>query len=226
MVEALIFIAALFAGGGVLVLERHCLGQMAIVQPLVVCLLAGWITGNEAVALWLGVSLQLFSLTAIRHVDWALTGTVAAAALLVAARLGVDPAPGALDTSALALVAVLVGMGSRLIEREIFRVDGKRLVRNSPLQASDPAQAVESYVHRGVMRWLFVGGAEVVAGTVAASMVLVGLGRMGWHFNGSSGSVAVAIPSLGAAVAVGSLAKYRFIVWTAGAALAAWAVLS
>ena len=55
MVEALIWVGAVFSAGSLLILERRCLGQMAVVQPLVLCLVAGLVTGQQEIAIWLGI---------------------------------------------------------------------------------------------------------------------------------------------------------------------------
>ncbi len=210
MGEILIYGIAIFAIGSLFVLERRCLGQMAIVQPLVTCLLAGWVTGNESTGIWLGISLQLFSVTPLRQVNWALSGVVAAATLLLAQKFGITMVVGGKSACSLIIVVILVGMGARALERRYARVDGERMHSLPPWLETDPVQAVESLVHRTLRRWIVVGGLEVIVGTSLALVVTYGVGKIGIDSSVGNTAGAVVVPALGAAIAASSLVGIRF----------------
>ncbi len=224
MVEILVWTTAIFVVGSVLILERRCLGQMAIVQPLVVCLVAGWIADNTETAIWLGVSLQLFSITQVRHIDWALGGIVSAAALFSAAKLGIPITPGDPGACAVVIVAVAGGFTSRAIDRRYARIDGERQREHSPWAAEHPAMAVESLVHSVVGRWLFIGGIQVLVGTVLAVLALYATKPLVDPGNMGSAIAGAAVPLLAAAATVSSLAGNRLIVWASISAAVSWVI--
>ena len=126
MGETLIGAVAILAIGSVLTLERRCLGQMAIVQPLTVCLVAGWLAGND-VGIWLGISLQLFSTATGQQVDWSLAGVIAAVSIFVATHFEIPMLPGGATANGAAMVAILAGKVSVIIERRYAQIDGERL---------------------------------------------------------------------------------------------------
>ncbi len=214
MGEILIYGIAIIAIGSLFVLERRCLGQMAIVQPLVTCLVAGWISGNETTGLWLGISLQLFSLTPLRQVNWALSGVVAAATLLMAHKLGIPIAVGGKAACSIIIVVMIVGIAARALERRYARKDGERMQRHSPWLENDPVRAVESLVHRTIARWFIVGGIEVLVGTGLALIIAYGVGSIGDLDQSGNTAGALVVPALGAAVAASSLVEYRFLALT------------
>jgi hypothetical protein len=226
VVEVLAWGAALFAAGGLLVLERRCLGQMVVVQPLVVCLLAGWIAGDEAVGLWLGVSLQLFSVGQSRHFDWAMIGVVAGASLAACSVLGLALAPGSAAASSLALVALGAGFGSREIDRRFARADGARQRSRSPWNEPNPARAVEALVRGVVLRWFAVGGVQVVVSTALALVVALGTDRLLVGGGERAGLVAAAVTTGGVGVALASLSGYRIFALAGATAALSWAVLT
>jgi mannose/fructose/N-acetylgalactosamine-specific phosphotransferase system component IIC len=213
LVEALIFGAVVFVVGSFFVLERHCLGQMAIIQPLTVCLAVGWFSGNEEMGLWLGISMQFFSTASGRRIDWALAGVVAAGVLTVAQRLGIELSPGSSGAYVVALGAVMSGMAARRLETWFARVDGARIRSDAFWQATDVSGAVESLVHRSVRRWLLIGGTQVVIGIVLIVAVLYGLMPISGRGTGDDSIWAMAMPMLGGAVAVSSLASNKCLVW-------------
>lgn len=225
MVETLIYLAGVFLVGGLFVLERRCLGQMAVVQPLVVCLGAAWLVGNEAVGLWFGVSLQLFSVTLVRRVDWALAGTVAALTILTAPVLGIKLVVGEPGTLALVLIAVLVGAGARSIELGYARRDGATSREAPPWSADDPARAIESVVYRAVLRSVLLGGLQATIGTGLALLAASAFGQ--WHhLPGTQFLTGAALPTFGAALAVSTLADCRAPLWTGLSAAVALAVFA
>ncbi len=213
MVEAVIILAAVFVSGSVLMLERRCLGQMAVVQPLVVCLLAGWLADNVALGIWLGVSLQLFSLSPLRRFDWALTGVVAALALILTTRYGMVHQMGCLSSLALLLVALVVGVLARLLERRYARTDGEAIRKSPPLLEEDAVSAIESHVYKVIARYFVVGGLEPAIGTAIAVAMVFGIGLLEPEIHAEHGIFAPLVPILGAAVALSSLAELRFFVW-------------
>ena len=219
MVEILIWGAAIFAAGSFLVLERRCLGQRALVQPLALCLIAGWVVDNPAIGLWLGVSLQLLSVAPSRNVDWAFCSAVASATLLVSEHFGIHLDVGRPETTALMLVTVAAGMVARTIERYYARQDRNAVDKHPPWQAADPARALEKTVYHATRRWFLLGGAEVIAGLGISLLAAKGAS----YFNDTPPWLdhlsAVALPTIGSAVAVSVLTGHRFIIW-AGASTA------
>ncbi|MDJ0761518.1 MAG: hypothetical protein QNJ97_00900 [Myxococcota bacterium] len=212
MVEALVWVGPVFLAGSLLILERRCLGQMAVVQPLVVCLIAGWVTDTTETAIWIGVTLQLFSVSEIRRVDWALAGVVAAVSLVVAWRIGLLLSPNRPEAVALMIVATLVGVGSRYLDRRYARVDGERLKAHSPWETADPAGRVETLVRKRLLRWFVVGGLQVTVGTGACLAVLVGTRHLAGETPQETQVFAALVPAIGTAVAVGALAQRRFVI--------------
>lgn len=219
MVEIVITLVAVFVGGSVLMLERRCLGQMAVVQPLVVCLIAGWLVDNVELGIWLGVSLQLFSLSPLRRFDWALTGVVAALSLILTTRYGMVHRMGCLSSLALLLVAVIVGVLARLLDRRYARIDGEAIRKSPPLMKEDAISAIESHVYKVIARYFVVGGVETVIGTAIAVAMVFGIGIFEPEIHADRGIFATLVPILGAAVALSSLAELRFFVWTGISAL-------
>lgn len=224
MVEVLIWAGIVFAAGSVLVLERHCLGQMAIVQPLTICLAAGLISGHEETGIWLGVSLQLLSTMANRRVDWAVAGVVAGASIVTAPVLGFDQLPAGKMSCFVVACAMLSGLVARSVELRFARSDGERLRRSSPWAEVNPVAVLSSLVRRSVLRWLLLGGAEVTLGT-ALSLVVVYLIEHYVGLTSPGGMVAaISVPALGIAVTLNTLAGYRFIAWTGVATVLTWIV--
>ncbi len=213
MVEILIWIAAIFAAGSFLVLERRCLGQRALVQPLALCLLAGWYVDNVETGLWLGVSLQLLSVAPSRIVDWALVSTVAAAGLLATAKFGIHIGVGQAGTSTLLLVTVMSGMASRYLERSYAKWDREKVEVRPPWRDMDPARAVESAVYHAIYRWFFIGGLEVLVSLGLALLAIKGAVHFGTTPLWLTQMVAVGIPTLGVATLLSSLTGNRFIIW-------------
>ena len=226
MVEALIWSAAIVAIGGVLVLERRCLGQMALVQPLALCLLAGWYTGDTATAVWLGVSIQLLSMAPGNQADWALAGVICAVAILLGERLGLAFHPAGPAASAVIVVAVLVAIGARTAERWLARFDGARLRLHSPWSAARPEAALGSRVRRAVLRNLTIGGLEAAAGSGAALGVMHALDRYAQPGSPWDQICLIAVPTVGVAVAVGALSGFRYVAVTAATMALSWAVLT
>ncbi len=214
MVEIVVYIAAIFVVGGVLMLERRCLGQMAVVQPLVVCLLAGWLVDNVAMGIWLGVSLQLFSVSPMRRLDWALCGVVGAMTLIMVSKIGVDITVGSPSALMLVLVALLVGALARVLERWYARIDGEMIRKHSPLLENDAVKAIESHVYRVITRYFFVGGLETAIGTGLALLAVIAIGLLGPVSPSVVAIFAALVPVLGVAVALSALGEFRFFVWT------------
>ncbi len=225
MVEAIIYGVAIFVVGSVLMLERRCLGQMAFVQPLVVCLLAGWLVDNREMGLWLGISLQLLSVSPMRRFDWALSGVVAAFALMMASKLGIELVVG--NPSALALVVVVLWVGAlaRLREKRYARIDGEMIRRASPLKEDDAVTAIESHVYRVIARYFFVGGLQTAIGTALVLLAVFGVNALGQVPPVMKTIFAVMVPVAGAAVAMSSLVEIRYFIWTGVSAAIAVAVM-
>lgn len=213
MVEILIWITAFFAAGSFLVLERRCLGQRALVQPLALCLLAGLYIDNVETGLWLGLSLQLLSLAPSRIVDWALVSVIAASGLLVTAKADISIGVGQVGTSTLLLTAVLSGIASRHIERNFARRDREKVEVCPPWRDMDPAKAVEKSVYHAIYRWFFIGGLEVLVGLGIAFIAVKGAVLFGETPIFLTRIVAIGVPTLGVAVLLSSLTGVRFIIW-------------
>lgn len=219
MGQALIWIAGAFAAGGALTLERRCLGQMALVQPLTLCPLAGLIAGQPEAGAWIGVCLQLFSHGHGRNGDWALAGCAAALALLYAPRLGRSLTPGDPASLIAVVLPLACALGSRLLERRLARTDGAALHRRSPWSAERPARALARLTRRLLVRSLALGGLETLIAGGITILGAVAVGNLDGGGPGWRALVAVAVPALGAAVAVSALADQRLVALT-GAGLA------
>ncbi len=226
MVEVLIWTPLVFVLGGMLVLERHCLGQRALIQPLTLCLAAGLIGDHVETGIWLGVTLQLFSATPTRTVDWALAGSVAAILLVVAPMEEMRIVSGDLNASILILVAVAAGWGSRVLEKWYAKTDLGRIQGHPPWKDADPISAMERAVYRATLRWLIVGGVEVTVGVgigLAAIRVSFLVGGVSLQ---TAAIFATLLPTLGTAVAVSALVERCLVAWSGIAMLLSIAVLS
>lgn len=221
MVETLIYVVAIFVIGSILMLERRCLGQMAFVQPLVVCLLAGWTVDRVEMGIWLGVSLQLLSVSPMRRFDWALCGVVGALTLIVTAKLGIPLIVGSPSALTLVLIVLLVGAVGRALERRYARTDGERIRNASPLLENDAVTAIEAHVYRVIARYFVVGGFETAVGTGLALLAVFGVGLLGPLSPANIAIFAASVPVLGAAVALSALVEFRFFVWTGASAAVA-----
>lgn len=225
MVEALIWVAIIFLLGSFFALERRCLGQMAFVQPLVLCLVTGWLADQPELGIWLGVSLQLSSITPTRHSDWALSGMIAAATILTSHRLGIYIVPGDPKAYGTVLIAVFAGIASHRMDCKLAQLDGIKIQNNPPWKGQDPAHTVETLVRKFITRWFFIGGAQVTIGTGIATLAL-------YIFNATYGPTeiphpmwVVIMPVLGAVVAMNSLMEYRFLAWASISAALSLAVI-
>ena len=226
MGEILIWVTGIFIVGSLLVLERHCLGQKAIVQPLVLCLIAGSVSGLLEIGLWLGISIQLLSVMIVREADWALTGAVSAATILTSNALGFDFSVGSSAACALLLMSVVVGMMSRQIERFFARIDGERLREFSPWQESDLVAAIERRVGGAVTRWIWFGGLEVTIGVALCLLVIKAMVFLPPGPAWLSAVIAVLVPVLGVAVLVSALSERRFLVVSGVSGVVSWIILS
>jgi mannose/fructose/N-acetylgalactosamine-specific phosphotransferase system component IIC len=224
VVEAIVAIPAVFAAGAGLLLERRCLGQIAFVQPMVLCALVGLFSGQTEACLWIGVSLQLLSVGQGHHADWALAGFVAAASLAVWSVLwGSDVTPGSVVALTALSASVAAAMLARSLELSLARTDGA-LQRRVPIwEGKDPVGALERHARRRVFRCAAQGGVEGIAGTALA----VG-GMYAASFAEAPPVIVVsaarlAVPGLALAVALGAMAGYRFVGYSAAGFAAVFA---
>lgn len=211
MVEALIQILAVTLGGGLMMLERRCLGQMAFVQPLVVCSFAGILAGRVELGVWMGVSLQLLSVHPMRHADWAIAGIAAAGSIIVAPQLGLSVGVGSVGACLAIALCVLMGIGSLKLEKVYFRQDRECLVTNPPWTMADPEKEIAKIVYSRVRRWFLIGAAETFAGTSAVLGILVLFSFSGLSFDKPDALGALAIPILGTAMAVSVAGRLRYV---------------
>lgn len=210
MDEALIWPAVAFVAGAVLLMERRCLGQRAFVQPLTLCLAAGLITARLEAAIWLGTTLQMLAAGDSRRANWALAGLASALALLALdGRVG-ELAPGDPAALGLLIAAVTAGLAARILERRLARIDTESSV-GSVFDAPDPERGLNALIRRRLLRTALYGGiGAVAAGTIAAAAVLALVGleppaplhRI---------VVAVVVPALGVAAAVGAHSGIRYV---------------
>jgi mannose/fructose/N-acetylgalactosamine-specific phosphotransferase system component IIC len=214
VVEGLIWALAIYAIGGVLVLERHCLGQRALVQPLTLCLIAGLLSDHVETGIWIGVTLQLLSVAPSRSVDWALSGAVAAVLLVTAPKLGYKIESGDVSASLLALVSVLSGLASRSVERWYAKTDLGKIQGHPPWKELDPVRAMERTVYRAIARWLVVDGVEVILGVGFGLAAIAATHMISPNPHWLTAACAVALPTFGVAVVASALVEYRFIAWS------------
>ncbi len=215
MVEMIIYISAIFLVGGLLVLERHCLGQRALVHPLTICLVAGIICDHVEVGIWLGIIMQLFSLTPTRKFDWALGGAVAAILLAVVPMSGIKISVGDMSSLLIALVSILAAMISRSLESRYAQADWIKNQGSSPWNSQNPACSIECKVHRSVLRWFVVGSLEVMLGVglgwiliIVAQLIVPEPGRL------ITSICAVSLPAFSIATVSSALVTPSFIIWS------------
>ena len=225
MVEALTWTTATFVIGGMFLLERRGLGQIALAHPLVLCLIVGYVAGQEEICLWIGISLQLMSVGQGHSVNWALVGIAAAVTIAYVVSAGVIIVPG--DPSSLAVIVLTVpaGIGSSLLERRQARLDGEMLRCHPIWDNTDPARALEKLIHRRLLRGFITGGIQSVLVSAVTILVVFALQRMDIFLTPLTTIAALFVPILGAAAAVGSLARRRFIVYAGASLLATLALM-
>jgi len=225
VVEALTWTAATFIIGGMFLLERRGLGQIALAHPLVLCLIVGYVAGQEGICLWIGISLQLLSVGQGHSVNWALVGIAAAVTIAYVTSAGVVIIPG--DPSSLAVIVLTVpaGIGSSLLERRQARLDGEMLRCHPIWDNADPARALERLIHQRLLRGFLIGGIQSVFVSAATISIVFALQCTNTFLTPLTTIAALFVPILGAAAAVGSLARHRFIAY-AGAGLLATLVLT
>lgn len=216
MVEALVAIPVVFFLGALLLLERRCLGQIAFVQPIVLCGLVGFATGNEETGIWIGVSLQLLSVGQGHYADWALAGFAGAASLWISTEVFSLPcAPGTPGSVALVGTAVASGIMARMVELRFARTDGVVVRSRPPWDEVNTARELETLAHRRVLRGGLHGGVESLVATSIATLAIWGSSFLGAPGTIQETITRLAVPSIGMAVALGSLAGYRFVGYAA-----------
>lgn len=220
MGQALTWAAGAFVVGGLLNLERRCLGQMALAQPLVLCAIAGALSGQPEAGVWIGICLQLLAHGQARDADWPLAGSGAALTLLYGPRLGLSFDAGAPAALVAVVVPVASAFAARLVERRQFRTDGETIRRKPPWDDTQPTRALERLIRVRVLRGLALGGLETLI--VGGISLIAALAIDSWSGGGEGwrALVRVAVPAVGGAVAIGALADYRLVA-LAGLALAA-----
>ncbi|MBW2277778.1 MAG: PTS sugar transporter subunit IIC [Deltaproteobacteria bacterium] len=214
MGQALIWAAAAFVAGGVLNLERRCLGQMALAQPLVLCAIAGLLSGQPEAGVWIGICLQLMAHGHARDADWPLAGSGAALALLYCPALDLRLGPGDPGALIAVVVPVAAALGAQLIERRLSRKDGAAIRLDPPWDADQPAEALERLMRGRLLRGVVLGGAETLAVGAISLLGVVAIGDWGGGGDGWRTLVQVSVPAVAAAVALGSLADYRLLALT------------
>jgi mannose/fructose/N-acetylgalactosamine-specific phosphotransferase system component IIC len=212
--EGLIWTAASFVGGGLLLLERRCLGQMAFVQPLVLCAIAGLVTGQEQAGIWIGVSLQLLAQGHARNANWSLAGVAAALTILLAPRLGLTLQPGAPGALMAVAIPALASVATRRIELRLARRDGDRLRRKPPWDEPDPKRALERLVHGRIARGWLLGGIETAIIGATAVLAMLAASKSGTSNEVWRAMVRALVPALGAAVAACAVVQHRLLALT------------
>jgi hypothetical protein len=212
--HALIWAAAAFIAGGLLTLERRGLGQMALAQPLVLCAIAGLVTGQPEAGAWIGICLQLMAHGYARDADWPLAGNGAALTLLCVPDLGLRLEPG----SAGALIAVVVSVAaarlSQQAERRLARRDGELLRRAAPWDDDRPDRALERLMRGRILRAFTLGGGATLIVGATSLLGVVSIGDGGGGGDAWRTLVQLAVPTAASAVALGALASYRLVALT------------
>jgi hypothetical protein len=218
--QTLIWAVGAFLGGGLLTLERRCLGQMALAQPLVLCAIAGLLSGQPEAGVWIGICLQLLAHGHARDADWPLAGSGAALALAYSPQLGVTLEPGGPAALIAVVVPVASALAARLAERRQSRSDGEAIRRRSPWDQEQPARALERLIRGRILRGIALGGLETLVVCAISVAGALAVERWGGGGEGWRALVRVALPAIGGAVAIGALADYRLVA-LAGLGLAA-----
>ncbi|MBN2340238.1 MAG: PTS sugar transporter subunit IIC [Deltaproteobacteria bacterium] len=207
MVQIVTIVAVVFILGAILLLERRCLGKTALVQPLVLCLLAGIISGEETTGIWLGISLQLLSIGQGHYCNWVYASIAASGAFVVLGLYDVRFGPGTLASIALVLVSILLGIISDSAERRLLRGENAAPPDAELWRSEQGVEAFASLIYRRVLRGFLLGGVQSVLGValatglayVVAEKTIIQLNPL------MPVAVAIAIPIFGVAVTLGSL---------------------
>ena len=213
MVQILIIIIVIFLAGAILLLERRCLGKSAFVQPLVLCLIAGIVMGDEQTGLWFAVSLQLLSIGQSHYCNWSLAGTITGGALITLHFYGIHVPPGHPESLVLLSSAILFSILAEIVGRNM----ANRIA--VPLRSMDLWKSAESFsafsriIYSQIRRGFIFGGLQSLFGT-AVSVLLVTLIHARIPVNESvSRAVLMTIPAFGAAVTLGAMSGKRYPVF-------------
>jgi hypothetical protein len=213
MVQALITFLAVYVGGAALLLERRCLGKPAVVQPLVLCLIAGLSLDDAMVGLWLGVSLQLLSMGQSHYCNWVLSSIGAAGAMVILNDYNVHLSPGDPAIMGVLVMSVLVGIVFDFMDRKLNLSRSASEQRGMNIWRSDHSgDEFSRLIYRRVLRGFLFAGVQ--------SMLGVGLVFLAGYFLGTSDSiqagpevrkaVALVVPLFGVSVTLGSLSGRLF----------------
>ncbi|MCU0660990.1 MAG: PTS sugar transporter subunit IIC [Myxococcota bacterium] len=223
----LLGVSVVFSGiGGALALERRCLGQMALVQPLLVCFLAGWVIGQPEVGLWLGTCLQLFSLLPRRGLDWSTAGLCAAATLYLSSLLGFKVEVGSPAAVVVLLVSSISILTTSVIDRWVSFYHARLLTRAAPLSKDDARVEVARFVNTSLYRLWTFGSLALFLYIAVALFAAALFSRIPLQNSWTVEVAAVGAPLLAMAVALGSMARRRLLAWAlVGATLGLGAML-
>lgn len=226
MVAPLIICAvAIFVSGGVLLLERRCMGQIAIVQPMVLCLVAGLIIDRPYLGLWLGVSFQLLSTGQSHYCNWALSAFTCAGTMLCLERNGIDLSIGSPITVIILFISVLVGTITDRIDKHQARMDHDSLKQLNLWRPEETTEPFVRLVHRRVLRGFMISGVQAFIGVVLASTAAVVSSAYLTIPPLATNLIVIGVPSFGVAATISSLVGYRFSGFAAAGFVAFLAVM-
>ncbi|MBN2527781.1 MAG: hypothetical protein JXR76_15435 [Deltaproteobacteria bacterium] len=212
MVQALSIFAAVFVVGAMLLLERRCLGKPAVVQPLVLCLIAGLLQGESTTGLWLGISLQLLSMGQSHYCNWVLAAITAGGSVAILGAYDILLVPGAPAAVALLLVSILVGIVFDFIDRKLSFSRGNSVIAGADIWKSESGEEFSRLIYRMVFRGFLFGGMQSMLGVGLASALgyaMTVLTSVQPHLFVQQ-IVALLVPLFGVSVTLGSLSGRVF----------------
>lgn len=227
MVQSLTIAVLVFFVGAALLLERRCLGKTALVQPLVLCLLGGLLSGEEGICLWLGVSLQLLSIGQSHYCNWVLVSIVSTGAVIVLNTKNIHIEPGTLTSMVLVCTSILIGIFSDWVERKWNRGALAGSKDMSLWRSEKGVDAFATLIYRRVLRGFVFGGLQSIVGvSLATIFAYVAEEKVSLALNPAvPGIVVIAVPIFGVAVTLGSLSGRRYPFFAVIGVLAAMGLL-
>ncbi|MBN2803927.1 MAG: hypothetical protein JXR91_12615 [Deltaproteobacteria bacterium] len=212
MAEILIIVFALFFAGAILLLERHSLGKLAFVQPLVLLLITGYITGEPEIALWLGISLQLLSIGQSHYCNWALVSFVSSATLIILHHYNIVITDGSAESLVLIIASIVSGILSELYLKKMIRKNAIPMNANAVWQTVGSLDIFAKIIYKNLAKGFVLGGIESLLGTLITTILVYGSYGVITARPFISELVIITVPLFGVSVTLAAMSRKRYTV--------------
>jgi hypothetical protein len=221
-----ICLLASFFVGGILMLERRCVGQMAFVQPMAIVLIAGMFIDQPVPALWFGVTLQLLSTGQTHYCNWVLAAVAAGTAMVALHAEGIAIVPGSVPSLGILVSSTLLGIASDQLDKWQARKDNTTQVVPAGAHPEETIEPFVRLIHRRIVRSFFISGLQsVVAVSVTCATGILAHRLFPVSHAMVQSIMLMAIPSFGVVAVLTSLVGMRFTFFAAVSAVVFTAVV-